>query len=80
MRSADGSVARLTNDPAPDEEPTWSPDGAKIAFQSYRYAGGNGSSWNIYVMNAVGTNLVELTHDLAAAKYPAWRPLVRSER
>ena len=55
--TADGSeVTRLTYDPAADDNPVLSPDGAKIAFVSHRtgYA-------NIYVMNVDGTDLTRVT-------------------
>src|SRR5215208_3831615 len=48
--NADGSgVTRLTNDPARDIQPAWSPDGTKIAFVSIR----DGNT-EVYVMNADG--------------------------
>ena len=52
VMNSDGSgVTRLTNDSAWDGMPSWSPDGARIAFVSYR--DGNGE---IYVMNTDGSN------------------------
>ena len=60
---ADGSnVQRLTNNPASDSSPKWSPDGMKIAFASSRddtsvgCTSGGGCKHEIYVMNADGTN------------------------
>jgi TolB protein len=48
---------RLTNNPGVDNYPTWSRDGTKIAFVSQRSAG----DFAISVMNADGTNKVEIT-------------------
>jgi Tol biopolymer transport system component len=47
---ADGSNFRnLTNSPALDLEPTWSPDGSRIAFSSYQ-----GLNGDIYVVRELG--------------------------
>ena len=43
------AATRLTLDPADDLNPVWSPDGARIAFTTYRK--GNA---DIYVKNADG--------------------------
>ena len=49
--NADGtSQTRLTNNAATDFDPTWSPDGTKIAFTSNR-----DGNLEIYTMNADGT-------------------------
>jgi hypothetical protein len=70
VMNQDGTGQHLVS-PAPstvsDTQPAWSPDGAKIAFASTR-AGG----WNIWVMNADGTNLHVLPGDLT--QHPAWSP------
>jgi len=68
---ADGAHPRqLTTDPAPkDQLPDWSPDGSKIAYQSY--ATGNG---DIYVMNPDGTGQTRLTTDPAKELGGAWSP------
>ena len=52
-------------------DPAWSPDGQKIAFTSNRDGGGN--DWDIYVMNADGSDIARLT-DGAGNEYPAWSP------
>src|SRR5437867_5576550 len=74
VMNADGSnPARLTNNSAADYQPTWSPDGSRIAFVSER--DGNAE---IYVMNAAdGSNPVRLTTDVGTPAFdgdPAWSP------
>src|SRR3989454_755895 len=67
---ADGShPTRLTNHPAEDRFPAWSPDGTRIAFVSDR----DGNP-DIYVMNADGSSLTRLTSDSALDGLPAWLP------
>lgn len=53
---ADGSVARLTNDPAPDGLPAVSPDGSQIAFFSKR-----SGAWGLWVMPAEGGDATQIT-------------------
>jgi WD40 repeat protein len=60
---------RLTTHASDDLEPSWSPDGSKIAFRSER--DGNGE---IYVMNADGSGLVRLTQHAALDGRPTWSP------
>jgi TolB protein len=52
-----------------DEEPQWSPDGARIAFSSTRAGGRN---FDIYVMQADGSAVTRLTDHPAADQDPAW--------
>src|SRR5438034_1195405 len=68
--NADGSnPTNLTQSPAADEFPTWSPGGDKIAFKSDR--DGNGE---IYTMNVDGSRPTRLTNNPADEYYPAWSP------
>ena len=70
MIRADGTgLKKLTNHPAEDVHPVWSPDGRKIAFASER-----DGNRQIYVMNADGTNLVRLMSNRWYDDYPAWSP------
>lgn len=66
----DGSgLTRLTNDPAEDSRPSWSPDGTRVAFDSDR-----SGNYDIYVMNADGSGLVRLTDDPSHDVFPVWSP------
>lgn len=68
--NADGSgLRRLTDHPAFDGDPAWSPDGRRIAFRSQR--DGNNE---IYVMKADGTGIVRLTDHPADDLHPVWSP------
>jgi uncharacterized repeat protein (TIGR01451 family) len=67
----DGSaVLRLTSAPYDDTAPVWSPDGTKIAFQSFR----NGLNYQIYVMNADGSGQVNISNNNANDTQPSWSP------
>src|SRR5207247_1175602 len=71
VMNADGSgVSRLTNTPATDIDPAWSPDGRRIAFAS----DGDGTHriYDIYVMNADGSGVTRLSD---SGREPAWKPL-----
>ena len=58
---ADGSgLTNITNNPAHDSNPIWSPDGKHIAFESNR----NGFM-QIYFMDADGSNVIRFTDDKA---------------
>jgi Tol biopolymer transport system component len=64
-----GGQTRLTNNPAEDITPTWSPDGERLAFVSYR--DGNPE---IYVMESDGGNPTRLTNNPADDLDPTWSP------
>jgi Tol biopolymer transport system component len=73
----DGSdPVNLTNHPADDWDPNWSPDGSMIAFASDR--DGNPE---IYVMNSSdGKNLRRLTENETIDEQPAWWQDATSDR
>ena len=58
---------RLTDNPAADEAPAWSPDGQRIAFQTNR-----DGNWEIYLMDEDGQNLVRLTENAGMERNPTW--------
>ncbi len=54
---------------------TWSPDGGRIAFESTRpMQAGSDDRFEIWVMNADGSNLVRLTNNDVADHHPSWSP------
>jgi Tol biopolymer transport system component len=67
---ADLAVTRLTyREQTADRFPSLSPDGTKIAFQSYV-----DNNWEIFVMDADGRNVKRLTFNPAHDTVPAWAP------
>ena len=70
MNADGGNQENLTNHPAYDGYPDWSPDGTKIAFVSSR----DGGAIQIHIMDADGKNVIRLT-DGPGQKYdPDWSP------
>jgi len=66
---ADSVLLRLTDNPATDVRPMWSPDEQTIAFQSNR----NGS-FSIWLMDAGGGNQREILPGESDDRHPAWSP------
>ena len=60
---------QLTNAPGTDAEPEWSPDGQRILFTSER----DGNP-DIFVMNADGSDPINLTNDPADEGGAVWSP------
>ena len=58
----------LTNNDRFDEDPSWSPDGKRIAFSSMKNRGNR----DIYVMDADGSNPRNLTNHPNDDEDPAW--------
>jgi tol-pal system beta propeller repeat protein TolB len=64
-----GAIRNLTDHPANDFSPDWSPDGSRIAFRTDR-----DGNHEIYVMNADGSDPVNLTRSRAEERSPVWSP------
>ena len=71
----DGSEQRELTNSFSNVEPDWSPDGTKIVFANAPIPCPNCVfQYDIYVMNADGTGIRQLTTDQAPDEYPAWSP------
>jgi Tol biopolymer transport system component/uncharacterized membrane protein len=62
-----GHIGRITDNPAADTQAVWDPSMQRIAFATNR----DGQN-EIYLMNADGTNPVNLTNNPADDQQPAW--------
>ena len=84
VMNADGTgIEQLTDPRRPkshdwDSDPVWSPDGTKIAFEGLR--GSTVATWGpygdtqIFVMNADGTGVKQLTDNEHSSDDPVWSP------
>ena len=76
VMDADGSNQQnLTNNPRDDRDPSWSPDGKRIVFSARRdghFENKFAITHEIYVMDADGGNLQNLSNNPHADVGPAW--------
>jgi Tol biopolymer transport system component len=63
----DGTTKRIVAHYAQDTDPTWSPDGSRIAFTSSRTG-----KPQIYTVSASGGGLTQITQEAAGGTDPAW--------
>jgi TolB protein len=64
---ATSTTKQLTISNAPDGQPTWSPDGSRIAFMS-----GRTGVAQIWTMDATGGTLKRVTQTTSTEAYPSW--------
>ena len=77
VMDADGkNQRRLTNNPASDHSPSWSPDGKRVVFCSNRdgHVIHGIPTYEIYVMDADGGNQQRLTDNPNNDSSPSWSP------
>ena len=60
----------LTQHPAEDYDPAWSPDGKQILFSSDR----TGNTFDLYLMDTDGKNVQKVFKDNEYRRYPTWSP------
>jgi TolB protein len=65
------TITRLTNAPTEDQNPSWSPDGAAIAFEARRPEG----HLDIWRMDSAGGSQTRLTTNTNDDRNPAWSPI-----
>jgi Tol biopolymer transport system component len=81
MNSDGSGQTNLTNNPAIDSSPSWSPDGTRIVFETNR-----DGDFEVYVMGTDGSEQTNLTKNPAAYDIaPSWSPdgsqiIFRSDR
>jgi Tol biopolymer transport system component len=68
-RNYQPQLTRLTNNTWNDTDPTWSPDGSRIAFSSNRPG-----NYEIYTMRSDGTGVTRLTNNPDPDASPDWSP------
>lgn len=83
MDASGSNLKNLTEHPADDSHPTWSPDGSKIAFASDRIPAGVRSgtnrpvgvtAYNVFLMNPDGSGVTQLTFSGCGNSQPDWSP------
>ncbi len=60
---------RLTNSPADERDPAWSPDGTRIAFASNREG-----NWELYILDIATGAITRLTYTPGFEGAPTWSP------
>lgn len=74
--SSDGAaIHQLTSGPEADVQPAWSPDGRKVVFLRTDIVFGRAFSSDVYVINADGSGLRNLTNSPSVYEFqPSWSP------
>ena len=70
------NVRQLTDSPFRDSQATWSPDGSQIAFMRdlHSTGAGKGQQDDVFIMDAAGSNVRNVTQHPAGEGNVAWSP------
>ena len=75
MMGSDGTNVQQMTDTGYAVSPSWSPNGQFLAFSWMRHYGpGAPGSEDIYIMDIVSKQWVQLTHDGGRNDFPSWSP------
>lgn len=77
VMNTDGSNVKRVADPrGGDHQPAWSPDGKRIAFSVIGFGmnGGDIASGEVFIMEADGSNIIQLTPENVGGRHPSWSP------
>src|SRR5438034_6553902 len=69
MPASGGAAKPITDISMDARQPSWSPDGSRLAFQAYR-----SSTWQIWTTKADGTDLKAVTSGPYDDREPSWSP------
>ncbi len=69
FQRGDSAPSRLTNNPADDRDPAWSPDGRTLAFVSNREG-----NWDLYIMDIISKEIRRITFSPGYEGSPTWSP------
>lgn len=69
LRHADGRVAQLTSGPEDDVDPSWSPDGSRLAYVSNR-----SGDYQVWALDLAGRARRQVTTAAGDAQTPIWEP------
>jgi Tol biopolymer transport system component len=70
VNAVTGKTRRLTRDRLQQTNPSWSPDGSRLAFAQQ----GRNGRWAIFTMGADGSDRKRVTRGSASAQEPSWSP------
>jgi len=72
MNTDGADIVRLTTGEGEAVNPSWNPDGQRIAFAWTR--GFEPGTYNIFIMDVATRNIVQLTHGAGRNENPVWAP------